>query len=185
MDGSAPTIPTRAVLTTALRPVLVLAAILVLYAVVPLDGDVAVVAVAVTAVVALLVFGGVFVHQIRRIRRSETPTLTAVEALVLVYGTFLIQFAVLYVTLSSSEAGSFSEELNRVGGLYLSITVLSTVGFGDITANSDLARILVSVQMIADLVLIGTAVRILSTTAQRAVRTSPDAALSGGVSGGE
>lgn len=156
---------------TALRPVLIIGAMLAIYAVAPLSGGTtAGVTVTVTAGVGLVLFGGVFVHQVRRISRSSTPTLAAVEALVLVYGTFLIQFAVLYVALSTSDAAAFDEPLNRVGGLYLSITVLSTVGFGDITPASDLARVLVSVQMLADIALIGTAFRILSTTAKKATR---------------
>lgn len=158
----------RAIIVSALRPVLIIAAMLVLYAIVPLRRGVAVWTVASTATIGLLIFAAVFVHQVRRIKRSRTPALTAVEALVLVYGTFLIQFAVLYVALSTSDPASFSEPINRVGGIYLSITVLSTVGFGDIAADSDLARIIVSVQMIADLALIGTAVRVLTTSAAKA-----------------
>jgi hypothetical protein len=160
--------PKKLLVLSALRPPIVIAVLLVVYALVPLRGGSTMLAVTVTACVGLVVFGGVFVHQVRAIRRSPTPTLAGVEALVLVYGTFLVQFAVLYVTLSVSDAGAFDEVLNRVGGLYLSITVLSTVGFGDITPASDLARILVSIQMIADIVLIGTAFRILSTTARKA-----------------
>ena len=158
----------RAIIVSALRPVLIIAAMLVLYAVVPLRHGVAIWTVASTATIGLLIFTAVFVYQVRRIKRSRTPALTAVEALVLVYGTFLIQFAVLYAALSTSDPASFSEPINRVGGIYLSITVLSTVGFGDIAADSDLARIIVSVQMIADLVLIGTAVRVLTTSAAKA-----------------
>lgn len=160
----------RDLVLTALRPTVVIVVMLLVYAVAPLGGSGAAgLVVVVTAVVGLVVFSWVFVYQLRRIRRSATPTLTAVEALVLVYGTFLIQFAVLYVALSQSDPAAFDEQLNRVGGLYLSITVLSTVGFGDITASSDLARIVVSLQMLADLALIGTAVRVLSSTARKAV----------------
>ena len=101
----------------------------------PLDGDAVILSVVITACVGLVVFAAVFVHQVKRIRRSATPTLTAVEALVLVYGTFLIQFAVLYVALSTTDPDAFDEPLNRMAGLYLSITILSTVGFGDITAE--------------------------------------------------
>lgn len=183
MDAQAAPTPvsTRVLVMTAVRPAVVLGLMLAVYSLVPLNGRLPIVSIAATAVVGLLVFGAVFVYQVRRIRRSARPTLTAVEALVLVYGTFLIQFAVLYVALSSTDAAAFSEELNRVAGLYLSITVLSTVGFGDITAASDLARLLVSFQMIADLVLIGTAVRILSTTARRAVAPGePQAPEAGG-----
>jgi len=39
--------------------------------------------------------------------------------------------------------------------------VFSTVGFGDITANSEAARLVVTGQMIADLVIIGIAVKVI------------------------
>ena len=60
----------------------------------------------------------------------------------------------------------FSEPLNHTGALYLAITVFSTVGFGDITPESDLARVVVSGQMLLDLVVIGAVVRILTTAAK-------------------
>ena len=162
--------PTRVIVWSVLRPVVIVAALLAVYALVPLNSGATALTVTATASVGLVVFGAVFVHQVRHIKRSPTPTLAAVEALVLVYGTFLVQFAVLYVALSTSDPGAFDEPLNRIGGLYLSITVLSTVGFGDITPSSDLARVLVSVQMIADLALIGTAFRILTGTARTAAQ---------------
>ena len=61
---------------------------------------------------------------------------------------------------------SFSEPLNHTGGLYLTITVFSTVGFGDITPETDLARVVVSVQMLLDLVVIGAVVRLLLNAAK-------------------
>lgn len=160
--------PTRRdVMGSGVRWLVVIAAMLVAYTWLPLGSGAVGLTVAVTTVVGLAVFGTVFVYQVRRIRRSSQPMLAAVDALVLVYATFLIQFAILYVSLSVSDPSSFDEPLNRVAGLYLSITVLSTVGFGDISPVSDLARIIVSVQMLADIVLIGTAFRVLSSTARR------------------
>lgn len=173
--ATSPRVARRDLLITALRPVVVIVVMLVVYWFAPLDGEGVTLTVVVTACVGLLVFSGVFVHQLRRIRRSSTPTLATVEALLLVYGTFLIQFSLLYVALSTSDPSAFDEPLNRMGGLYLSITILSTVGFGDISANTDVARLLVSVQMIADIVLIGTAVRVLSAPVRRsAVRATPE-----------
>ena len=60
----------------------------------------------------------------------------------------------------------FSEPLNHTGALYLVITVFSTVGFGDITPKGDLARIVTSIQMLLDLVVIGAVVRLLTTAAK-------------------
>jgi hypothetical protein len=51
-----------------------------------------------------------------------------------------------------------------VDGLYFTVTVLSTVGFGDIHAVSSTARLLVTPQMLFGLIYIGTAVRLLTST---------------------
>ena len=79
---------------------------------------------------------------------------------------FLFVFAVVYLSLSQSSPTRFSEPLNHTGALYLVITVFSTVGFGDITPKGDLARIVASIQMLLDLVVIGAVVRLLTTAAK-------------------
>ena len=45
--------------------------------------------------------------------------------------------------------------------MYFSSTVLTTVGFGYVTAKTEAARILVTVQMMLDLVVIGLVVRLV------------------------
>ena len=69
------------------------------------------------------------------------------------------------MTLSHADSSHFSEPLNHTGALYFAVTVFSTVGFGDITPKGDLARAVVSMQMILDLVVIGAVVKLLSTAA--------------------
>ena len=53
--------------------------------------------------------------------------------------------------MSITDRSSFSEPLNRTDALYFTTSTFATVGFGDITPVSQLARAVVSVQMIADL----------------------------------
>ena len=43
----------------------------------------------------------------------------------------------------------------------MTVTIFSTVGFGDISAASEAARVLVTVQMILDLIVLGLGIRIL------------------------
>jgi Ion channel len=57
---------------------------------------------------------------------------------------------------------TFSDRLTMSGSLYFTITVLSTVGFGDITPVADAARLTVSVQMICDLVVIAIIVKLIT-----------------------
>ncbi len=97
---------------------------------------------------------------------ADLPELRAIEVLAIVVPLFLFLFASLYLTMSHSSAAAFSEPLDHTGALYFAITIFSTVGFGDITPKTDLARIVVSAQMLLDLVLLGTLVRLLVTAAR-------------------
>ena len=51
-------------------------------------------------------------------------------------------------------------------GLYFTVTVFSAVGFGDITAKTETAR-LVTGQMIADLIILGLAIKIIVGAVKR------------------
>jgi voltage-gated potassium channel len=56
---------------------------------------------------------------------------------------------------------SIGAPLTRTDALYFTVTVFSTVGFGDITAKTETARLVVTGQMIADLVFLGLGLRII------------------------
>jgi amino acid transporter len=99
--------------------------------------------------------------QVRSIARSKRPQLRSVEAVGLSFWLLVIVFSIVYVSLSASNPAAFSEPLTEVGGLYFTMSVLSTVGFGDISALTDAARIVVIVQMLLDLLLLGVVVRLL------------------------
>ena len=65
------------------------------------------------------------------------------------------------------DPSAFTEPLSRTDTLYFVITVFATVGFGDISPVSAAARVLASVQMIGDVVLIGLLVRAMLTAVER------------------
>lgn len=116
---------------------------------------------------ALGVFVVVIAFQVRAIVKSRHPQFRAVAALAVVIPLFLIVFARIYLTLSSATSHAFSLDLDRTRALYFTITVFSTVGFGDITPQNDFARLIVSVQMLLDLVVLGAIVRVLLSAVER------------------
>ena len=116
----------------------------------PLDGFTGVLFLA-----ALLAFGGVIAFQLRGILRARHPRLQAIRALAVGLPMLLVVFASTYWIVASQQPDAFTQSLNRTDGLYFTVTVFSTVGFGDIAPVSQLARILVTVQMIVGLITVG------------------------------
>lgn len=171
--ATTPDSPSRLML---LRPVLAIAAALGGYALLPVHVGSATAAAIVTSMVSVALFLWVLRRQARRIIRSDHPTLAAAEALALLVTMFVLSFALIYVALSASDPTSFNQPIDKVAGIYFSMTVLTTVGFGDILALSDLTRMTVVVQMIADLVLLAAVVRLILGIARWARSTPRDPA---------
>jgi hypothetical protein len=160
-------IPRRLLVAAVMRVLGVVACVLVGYFLIPVEG--AEVLAGLLACVGIVVILVVFARQISRVSRSRRPVLAAVEALVLVFGLFLCFFSLLYVSISSGDTGAFTQDVDKVAGIYFATTVLTTVGFGDISPVSDTARVLVTLQMVLGMVLIGTAFKALGFSAKRAV----------------
>jgi voltage-gated potassium channel len=129
--------------------------------------------------IGLLLVGVVVYRRTRRILAADFPGLRAVEGLAVIFPLFLLVFAALYLSLSQLSPSSFSEELDHTRALYFTITVFSTVGFGDITPTTDTARIIVSIQMLLDLVVIGLVVRLFVNAARSRLGPSPQDATRG------
>jgi Ion channel len=111
--------------------------------------------------VGVAVLVAVIVLQVRAITRSRYPGLRAVEALALTAPLFLVMYATTYLVLAQDDAANFSShQLTRTDSLYFTLTVFSTVGFGDITATSQSARVFVMVQMVLDLAILGLGVQV-------------------------
>jgi hypothetical protein len=159
----------RPLLLGVARTGLTAAGLLVLFFVLPLDRQFS--AGTLLALGAGVVAVGLLVAwQVRSILHSPHPALRAVEATALSLPLFLLLFAATYAVLSASDPGAFTEELSRIDCLYFVITVFATVGFGDISAVTALARLLVSLQMVGDLILIGLVLRVFLTAVDRGRR---------------
>lgn len=124
-----------------------------------------------TSSLYLLFWGTLYIlffrRQMKLIRKADFPNLRATEALVLGLVLFLAIFAKGYYLLSENYSGAFSEPLDHFTSFYFTITVLATVGFGDITPIIPLARGFAMIQMLLDLVLIAISVRLVTREVQR------------------
>ena len=74
---------------------------------------------------------------------------------------YLLLFASTYFLMERASAANFTQPLTRTDALYFSVTVFTTVGFGDIAAKSETARVVLIVQMLADLAVLGAGARVL------------------------
>jgi voltage-gated potassium channel len=135
-------------------------ALVAIYYLLPLDNTstgvvVGILAIGLLALVVLIIF------QVRSIVKATYPALRAVGALATSVPLFLLLFAATYFVMGGISVRNFSEPLTRTDALYFTVTVFSTVGFGDITATTEGARALVTGQMVAGIVIVGIGARII------------------------
>jgi voltage-gated potassium channel len=151
-------------------------ALVALYYLLPLD-HLAGVPLAVILVVGLLVLLAVAAWQLRQILKARYPAVRAGEALATTVPLFLLLFASAYFVMARASPGNFNTHpLTRTDSLYFTVTTFSTVGYGDITATSQAARLVVIVQIILDLLALGLGIRAFVGAVQFARQAHPDPA---------
>lgn len=168
---------------SALRPVRAAAAIarilitslalVVLYVAAPVNTTSTVGAI-VIMVLAGAVFATVFTHHVRVLHRTPYPVLRAANLLATSLTVFILGFSLTYIALAEVDPSSFSEPVGKVSAVYFTVTTLTTVGFGDITATTDLTRAVVTLQMLSGVTLIGVLVRYVVNLTSRRVRSVRD-----------
>lgn len=154
------TLPYRRIGWTVLRVLASAAIVVTAYYLLPFDraatwGAITLLVIGLVALIALIGF------QVRAIVRSPFPNLRAIEALATSLPLFLMLFAGTYYVMARLSPGSFGGHLSRTDALYFTVTVFTTVGFGDISAKTETARLVVTGQMIADLLILGLGIRII------------------------
>jgi hypothetical protein len=156
------------------------AVLVAIYYLLPLDNSARWFAVTALAV-GLAALVGLVAYQVRAISGSRYPGLRALEALAVTVPLFLLLFASVYLVMAAISARSFSQPLNHTDALYFTVTVFATVGFGDITATAAVARLVVTGQMIIDLIILGLGARvILGAVSRGRQRREPGAVPPGG-----
>ncbi len=135
--------------------------LVVLYYLLPLD-VLGRVPLAVILVAGLLLLAAAAAWQLRQILRARNPGVRAAEALATTVPFFLLLFASAYFAMARTTPASFSEHLTRTDALYFTVVTFSTVGYGDITGVSQAARLVVTVQIILDLLVLGLVLKLFT-----------------------
>jgi hypothetical protein len=112
-------------------------------------------------VASLVVLVALTVWHVRAVSCSEYPGVRAIEALATSIPFLLLCFSAAYYMLEGNSAQAFGTPLTRLDALYFTVTVFATVGFGDIAAHTQLARGVVTAQMIVDFLFLGIVARVL------------------------
>ncbi len=143
--------------------------IVAMLALVPEQPEASLAAPIVIAVGSTALYVWFFARQLKGVYRAKYPMLRAMESLILVGAMFLAIFAMIYVMLSASNTEAFTEELDPFNAYYFALTVLATVGFGDITPSTTAARSIAMVQMAVDIAFIAVLIRIMGGAAKRTI----------------
>jgi voltage-gated potassium channel len=100
--------------------------------------------------------------QIRRLTRAGDDEAVRVEGLVAVVYLVILVFAGGYYALEHAATDQFDGLETKTDALYFTVSTLATVGFGDVHATGQVARALVTLQMVFNLVVVGALVTILT-----------------------
>jgi hypothetical protein len=159
---------TRGIIAWGLvRSLLSMTILVVLYYAGPLDG-LRTMPIGVSLVFAVAILVAIGAWQIRAISMSAHPRLRGIEALSITGPLYILVFAATYYAMALQDPAAFDVSgLTRTDTLYFAVTVFSSVGFGDIAAASQTARVLVTVQMILNLLVLGAGIRVFVSASRR------------------
>lgn len=112
---------------------------------------------------ALVLLGLLFRSTMRRSRRVQEHRYYRIQWLLSILYALVLAFALAYAVLAAHVPDQFVGVENRTDALYFSVTLVSTVGFGDIHPAGTAAQLLATAHMVFNLVYLGTAVRMLTS----------------------
>jgi voltage-gated potassium channel len=162
------------------RGLLTLAAIVALYYAVPLEfppspRSITLTVLALLASLATLIW--LLFRQARRLVHAPPGDESVrLETLVLLVFVVVPLFAFGYFALQEADPDQFAELETKTDALYFATSTIATVGFGDVHATGQIARVLVTIQMAFDLVFVAAAATMLTTQIRERAERRRDAA---------
>ena len=128
---------------------------------------------------SLLVLALLVVGVVRQLRLHLDDQDRRVDGLIVSIVVVMTVFSFSYFTLQQRDPTQFAQMETRLDALYFTATTASSVGYGDVHAVGQVARAMVLVQIVFNVVFIGTAVALLSSRI-RAVASARAEARAGG-----
>jgi voltage-gated potassium channel len=115
----------------------------------------------------VIVLGLLMVGMIRQLLHADIDA--RARSLIVLLSCVVLFFSWANVALSRIP-GQFTELHTKIDSLYFSISTLATVGFGDVHADGQLARAAVTLQILFNLVFLGTAITMVTGLWRRQVQ---------------
>jgi hypothetical protein len=157
-EAAASGLPRRKIVLTVLTVVVPM----VVYFVLPLEDEVGRVFALVLVVVAAASLIPISIRQAGLVLRSADPLFDAVRCIVSAVVFLVVAFSAAYYVLGTGYDDEIHGIETKLDAVYFTVTILATVGFGDITADGQVARGLVTAQMVVNLAVLAVALRVVS-----------------------
>lgn len=148
------------------RTALALVGVIAAYYAAPVDElpsswDIVVVTLGLVAGLGVLVWVGV--RQVRMLAHHQAgdPSVR-LDGLALVVIVVVPLFALGFYAIERADASQFADLETKTDALYFTVSALATVGFGDVHASGQLARALVTVQIVFNLVVVAALASVLT-----------------------
>lgn len=147
------------------RPGLILAGLLVAYYAFPTEwagASAAGVAFSLAITVAgLALVAAVMVRELRAVRRGDAGRGVRMLAMMLVL--LIVAASLTFFLLNQAKPEEFVGLTTKTDALYFTLTTMSTVGYGDVHAEGQLARALVCILIVFNVVVVASLARIYTT----------------------
>ena len=118
-------------------------------------------------IVALVMLTLWVLWQLRRHVDDESRRIDGLLAVILIV---IVAFALAFYIVEQRRPGEIVGLNSRLDSLYFTVSTLLTIGYGDVHAEGQLARALVLVQIVFDVVFVATAAGLLSSRVRSAAQ---------------